>query len=250
MSETSDEIPQPRCISCAKLLDEDEGTPMRALRPSLAEYVRGKLAGRDLAADDDICRTCMFRFRAEHVLSDLEAERGQLTTIEREVAEKAADHETVARRIDEEFSRTATRGQRMADSVARVGGSWPFVIGFLTFLALWMAVNVWLLVSRAFDPYPFILLNLVLSCIAALQAPIIMMSQNRAAARDRLQADEDFRVNLKAELEIAALHEKVDHLLHAQWENLVEMQEAQLDLLKELVSVTRGTNASGKKPPI
>ena len=90
------------------------------------------------------------------------------------------------------------------------------------------------LATRAFDPYPFILLNLVLSCIAALQAPVIMMSQNRQVARDRMQAEQDFRVNLKAELEIASLHEKVDHLLHAQWERIVELQEMQLELLNEL----------------
>jgi uncharacterized membrane protein len=93
-----------------------------------------------------------------------------------------------------------------------------------------------LLRDKAFDPYPFILLNLVLSCIAALQAPVIMMSQNRSAARDRMQADQDFRINLKAEIEIAALHEKVDHLLHAQWEQLIEMQETQLELLGDLTA--------------
>lgn len=219
---------------------------MRAIRPSLADYIRARLLDREIVDDDEICRACRYRYRTAHVLNELEAERGQLTAIEREVAQKAAEHETVARRIDEAFVRGATTGQRTADAVARVGGSWPFVIGFLVFLGIWMAVNAWLLVTRAFDPYPFILLNLVLSCIAALQAPIIMMSQNRAAMRDRMQADEDYRVNLKAEIEIAALHEKVDHLLHAQWENLIEMQETQIDLLEELVALTR---ANGKRPP-
>ena len=116
-----------------------------------------------------------------------------------------------------------TVGERLADNVARVGGSWAFVIGFGVVLVVWMALNV-AMMGRAFDPYPFILLNLVLSSLAAIQAPIIMMSQNRTSARDRAQADEDFRVNLKAELEVAALHEKMDHLLHEQWESLLDMR--------------------------
>ena len=107
-----------------------------------------------------------------------------------------------------------------------------FVIGFLAVLGGWIALNVSLAVS-AFDPYPYILLNLVLSCIAALQAPIIMMSQNRQSARDRMQAEQDFRVNLKAELEIASLHHKLDHLLHSQWARMVELQEVQIELLTE-----------------
>ncbi len=227
------------CVSCGRAVPEEEGTPLRAFRPSLADYVRGVLVARPLEEDDEICRTCTIRLRTEHVLRDLESERGQLSEIEREVARKAAEHDTVAQRIDESFAADATFGQRTADAMARVGGSWPFVVGFLMLLGGWMALNVWVLATRAFDPFPFILLNLVLSCIAALQAPIIMMSQNRAAARDRLQADQDYRVNLKAELEIAALHEKVDHLLHAQWENLIEMQQTQLDLLRDIVERDR-----------
>jgi uncharacterized membrane protein len=140
----------------------------------------------------------------------------------------------VAEHIEEDFQRSKTFGQRLADSVARVGGSWPFVVGFVLVLLAWTGVNTWLLRGKAFDPYPYILLNLVLSCIAALQAPIIMMSQNRSAEHDRRRAEQDFRVNLKAELEIASLHDKVDHLLHAQWEHLVEMQEMQIDLLTQI----------------
>ena len=117
-----------------------------------------------------------------------------------------------------------------------MGGSWPFVLGFLATLLLWVALNSLALRDEAFDPYPYILLNLVLSSVAALQAPIIMMSQNRLSARDRLQANQDFRINLKAELEVSSLHEKVDHLLHSQWQHMVELQELQIDLLTELAS--------------
>jgi len=98
----------------------------------------------------------------------------------------------------------------------------------------WIGINSWLLQAKAFDPYPYILLNLVLSCLAAIQAPIIMMSQNRASARDRIRADEDYKINLKAELEIHALHDKIDHLLHVQWERMAEIQQTQLEVLREL----------------
>jgi uncharacterized membrane protein len=179
------------------------------------------------------CRSCLKRERIQYVLARLEQERGELSAVESDVARRAGDHEAIAEHLEREFARNATRGQRVADAVAAVGGSWPFVIGFLVVLALWVALNV-ALASRAFDPYPFILLNLVLSCLAALQAPIIMMSQNRRSARDRMEADLDFRTNLKAELEIASLHEKIDHLLHGQFERMVELQEVQIELLNDL----------------
>src|SRR5262249_43022531 len=152
------------------------------------------------------------------LLDKLAEDRGELSAIESEVASKAVDHLAIAEHTEEEFRRCSTRGQRLADAVARVGGSWPLVVGFLLLLLAWTALNTWWMRGRAFDPYPYILLNLVLSCVAALQAPIIMMSQNRMAEYDRKKADEDFRVNLKAEIEVASLHDKVDHLLHAQWE--------------------------------
>jgi len=185
-----------------------------------------------------ICRTCLKRERVQYVLARLEQERGELSVVEAEVARRAGEHISIAENLEREFARHATRGQRIADAVAAVGGSWPFVIGFLVVLALWVALNV-ALAARAFDPYPFILLNLVLSCLAALQAPIIMMSQNRLSARDRVEADLDFRTNLKAELEIASLHEKIDHLLHGQFERMVELQEVQIELLNDLADERR-----------
>ncbi len=180
-----------------------------------------------------LCRSCLKRERVQLVLERLAQERGALSAVEAEVARRASEHSSIVENLEREFARQITFGQRIADTVAAVGGSWPFVIGFLIVLAIWIAVNLGL-AARAFDPYPFILLNLVLSCLAALQAPVIMMSQNRLSARDRIEADLDFRTNLKAEIEIASLHEKMDHLLHAQFERMVELQEVQLDLLAEL----------------
>jgi uncharacterized membrane protein len=118
--------------------------------------------------------------------------------------------------------------------LATFGGSWKFIISFLTVLLLWIALNSVVILSKAFDPYPFILLNLVLSCLAAIQAPIILMSQNRQDAKDRLRSDYDYRVNLKAELEVRYLHQKLDHFLKREWQTLLEIQEIQVELMKEL----------------
>ncbi len=182
-----------------------------------------------------LCRSCYHKKRATSLLEQLEKERGELSSMEADISRKAAEHSAIAEHIGDQFARGLTIGQRLADKVASVGGSWPFVIGFLLIMAVWIGINSWALQDKAFDPYPYILLNLALSCLAALQAPVIMMSQNRAAARDRLQADEDYKINLKAELEVGTLHEKMDHLLHVQWERMVQIQQEQIDLLEELL---------------
>lgn len=138
-----------------------------------------------------------------------------LTESENRVLQSAIDHSTISRDINDVHSRTLSRGDRLADALARVGGSWSFIAGFLAFLVVWTIVNTLLLSAEAFDPYPFIFLNLVLSMVAAIQAPVIMMSQNRQAERDRIDASHDYEVNLKAEIEIMALHEKFDDIRHA-----------------------------------
>jgi uncharacterized membrane protein len=141
-----------------------------------------------------------------------------LSEQESRVLQSALDRKPVSR----DLSRGAqtSRADRIADAIARVGGSWTFILSFIAFLILWIGANAWLLSRDAFDPYPFIFLNLVLSMIAALQAPIIMMSQNRQAARDRIDAAHDYEVNLKAEIEIMALHEKLDELRRREIVNL------------------------------
>lgn len=128
-----------------------------------------------------------------------------------------------------------TFGQRVADKVADFGGSWTFIISFMVFLLLWIAFNVFWLNNKGFDPYPFILLNLILSCIAAMQAPIIMMSQNRQEAKDRERAEKDFIINLKAEQEIRVLQQKMDHILKHQHEELMAIQQQQLQLMEQLL---------------
>jgi len=128
-----------------------------------------------------------------------------------------------------------TFGQRIADHIAEFGGSWTFIISFFTFLLILMAINIWLLANKPFDPYPFILLNLILSCLAAIQAPVIMMSQNRQEQKDRKRSENDYKINLKAELEIKLLHEKIDHLMEHQNRRLFEIQAVQTDYLEDLL---------------
>ncbi len=142
----------------------------------------------------------------------LDLDEGELRPREKAVIERVAKRLAISRNINIDIQKATTFGQRLADRVAEVGGSWSFIIGFGVFIAVWMSVNTWLALVGAFDPYPFIFLNLMLSLLAAVQAPVILMSQNRAAARDRLTATHDYEVNLKAEIEIAALHEKLDQI--------------------------------------
>ena len=169
--------------------------------------------------------------RFEHLL---DSQHAHISKLQRIVKEAMDEEQLILNRLSNPPSEVLTRGQRISDKVARFGGSWAFILSFITVIVAWIAFNTMAANRDDFDPYPFILLNLVLSCVAALQAPIIMMSQNRLAARDRAQADQDFRTNLKAELEIATLHEKMDHLLHSQWQRMVELQQVQLDLLREI----------------
>jgi uncharacterized membrane protein len=165
---------------------------------------------------------------------------------ERRVIRLFSERRHISHDANRKFDEALTVGQRLADRVASFGGSWTFIMLFGTILLFWIVLNSWLLVRRGsvFDPYPYILLNLVLSMLAALQAPVIMMSQNRHAAKDRLDAAHDYEVNLKAELEICALHEKLDHLRDQQWTELVAMQREQIQLLTELLRKKQPTDGS------
>ncbi len=161
----------------------------------------------------------------------------QLNARAQKVARHLAERKPIARDLTTDDERPPTRGQRAADAVASFGGSWLFVGLFGATLAAWIAVNAVLVATRGstFDPYPFILLNLVLSMLAAIQAPVILMSQNRQSEKDRQHAQHDYEVNLKAELEIMLLHQKIDTLRQTQWTELLELQQQQLALLTGLL---------------
>jgi uncharacterized membrane protein len=153
--------------------------------------------------------TSEIRYLAQQLLH---AGLAPLSEREARVIARVAKRVHTARNVNREFEQRLTVGQRLADQVAAIGGSWGFIVGFGVFLGLWVALNVIVLVETAFDPYPFVFLNLLLSMLAALQAPVIMMSQNRQAAKDRLAAALDYEVNVKAEISIAHLHDKIDQL--------------------------------------
>ncbi|MEP6946735.1 MAG: DUF1003 domain-containing protein [Acidobacteriota bacterium] len=167
----------------------------------------------------------------------LNREWSVLSAKEQEVLESIATNSNVARNINRDMDATRTFAERTADQIAAFGGSWKFLGLFAGTLIVWIILNSYILTIRGdeFDPYPYILLNLFLSMLAAIQAPVIMMSQNRQAVHDRLDASHDFEVNLKAELEIRRLHEKLDDLRETQWSELVRMQQQQLNLLERLL---------------
>lgn len=175
------------------------------------------------------------KYRRLYLTKLVEQERGELALIDRDVMQAIKNNSILSENIEPEIGSKLTTGQKLADKIAQFGGSWIFIIVFFSFLILWMVVNVWLLFSKPFDPYPFILLNLILSCLAAIQAPIIMMSQNRQEQKDRQRSEHDYKIDLKAELEIKLLSEKIDHLLVYQNKKLLEIQEVQIDYLEDLL---------------
>ena len=220
------------CGICGKTFSLRDLVPGTALRDVVAQQILHDYP--DWSQEKFICRPDLNRYRGEYVHSLLESEKGELTSLENEVLTSLRNHETLSKNVDSEFEGEWTLGERLADRIATFGGSWIFLILFGLFLLVWISINSFILYAHPPDPYPYILLNLILSCLAAIQAPIIMMSQNRQEAKDRLRSEHDYQVNLKADLEIRHLHEKLDHLLSHQWERLAQIQEIQLELLAEI----------------
>jgi len=222
----------PRCQICGKDDPATDLIPAMLVRPIIVDLISKSYP--DWSNEGFICLNDLNGFRNDYLRSLLETEKGELSALEAEVVESLAKHENLSSDIDREFDSALSFGERLSDKIAEFGGSWRFLIIFAGVLSLWIAINSIYLFTRPFDPYPYILLNLILSCLAAVQAPIIMMSQNRQEDKDRLRGAHDYQVNLKAELEIRHLHQKIDHLLSRQWERLVEIQEMQFELLQEI----------------
>src|SRR5438552_7966026 len=220
------------CEVCKKSNSPHSGMIAELIRPSLLEFIKKKLP--DLDSKAFICLDDLGNFRKDYIKEVLEDEIGELSVLDQEVIESLEQHEILSADIEKQFEKKLTFGERLSDRIAEFGGSWKFLITFGAVIVVWIGANAVLLATRAFDPYPFILLNLVLSCLAAIQAPVIMMSQNRAESRDRLRAENDYKVNLKAELEIRHLHEKIDHMLRRQYNRLFEIQQIQIELLEEI----------------
>lgn len=174
-------------------------------------------------------------FREKYITDYLTKELGQLSDLEQRVLSSFQNNSTLSDKVENDDNTALTFGQKVADKVATFGGSWTFIISFCSFLLVWILINIFWFKNQGFDPYPYILLNLILSCIAALQAPVIMMSQNRQEEKDRIRAKNDYMINLKSELEIRMLHEKIDHLIMHQQEELLEIQKVQIDMMQDIL---------------
>jgi uncharacterized membrane protein len=220
------------CQICGKQKGVDDCVPGISVRGSLTDLI--KKDHPDWTPEGFICKDDLNHYRTQYVKQTLEIEKGELSTLEQQVMKSMAEQEILSKNINVEFEQKLTLGNRLADRMASFAGSWTFIISFFIVLVFWIGINAFVLLYHPFDPYPFILLNLILSCLAAIQAPIILMSQKRQETKDRLRSEHDYVVNLKAELEIRHLHEKMDHLLTNQWQRLLEIQEIQTDLIEEL----------------
>ncbi len=225
------------CQICKEHKKKSDIIPLELIDTPLLEFIKEKFP--DCTGNGYICKTDIRNIRLNYVEEILKKEKGELSNLENKVLASLKEQETISQNINIEFDKKLTFGEKISDKLATFGGSWRFIIIFLALLVMWIILNSINLLGKNFDPYPFILLNLILSCIAAIQAPIIMMSQNRMEAKDRLRARNDYVVNLKAELEIRNLNERIDNLLTEQWQRLLEIQKIQLDIMNEITAKNR-----------
>ncbi len=225
------------CQICGQEKELSQVWPGELVREGLLQLIRKNHP--HWSQDGYICLPDLNRFRAEYVENLLQEDLGQTSTLQQQVLSSLKEHELLSRNLNVEFEQELTFWERLSDKVASFGGSWGFIIGFALVIALWVTVNTMAWWQQPFDPYPYIFLNLVLSGLAGFQAPIILMSQSRQDAKDRLRSEYDYRINLKAELEIRHLHEKLDLLLSQQWRRLLEIQRVQLQVMEELGEVCR-----------
>ena len=189
----------------------------------------------DFDVNDSISVQELNVYREKYISKFLQTEISQLSKLEKDVVRSLGDDTSFVAKVEEEVD-TRNYGQIVADKVAAFGGSWTFIIAFFIFISIWIGSNVIIFTNKEFDPYPFILLNLILSCVAALQAPVIMMSQNRQEEKDRERAKKDYMINLKSELEIRMLDDKIDHLVMHQQQELIEIQKVQIEMMNDILN--------------
>ena len=189
----------------------------------------------DFDVNDSISVQELNVYREKYISKFLQTEISQLSKLEKDVVRSLGDDTSFVAKVEEEVD-TRNYGQIVADKVAAFGGSWTFIIAFFVFITIWISSNVIIFTNKEFDPYPFILLNLILSCVAALQAPVIMMSQNRQEEKDRERAKKDYMINLKSELEIRMLDDKIDHLVMHQQQELIEIQKVQIEMMNDILN--------------
>jgi uncharacterized membrane protein len=221
-----------KCDVCKKLFSESELISGHGIDHGIEKIIQ-----KDFPEWDDykqICKNDFHIYQAKYISSIIDEETGRVKELNDAVLHSITDNETIAENVNQSIKEKMKMGDAISDKVASFGGSWKFIIFFFVVLFSWIIINSIVLLQKPFDPYPFILMNLILSCIAAIQAPIIMMSQNRQEKKDRLRSENDYKVNLKSEIEIRTLHEKVDHLLLDQWSRMMKIQEMQIEMLEEI----------------
>lgn len=219
-----------------KTFPEREKVSVKIIRDSIVSLILKDYP--NLTSDQFIAISELNVYREKYIAGYLSKEIGELTSFEEKVVNSLGSDALLVNQVEEE-STNYTAGQIVADKVASFGGSWTFIILFGVFILIWIVSNIYLLADKGFDPYPFILLNLLLSCLAALQAPVIMMSQNRQEEKDRDRAKKDYMINLKSELEIRMLHEKMDHLILHQQQELLEIQKVQIEMMNDILNRTK-----------
>jgi len=204
-----------------------------SIRPAILDKIKESFP--DFNENSFITLQELNEFREKYITDYLSQELKALTILEHKVIKNFKGRSTISDKLEEDQEEAPTFGQKMADRVATFGGSWTFITYFGVFLLIWISLNALVFLNHGFDPYPFILLNLILSCLAAIQAPVILMSQNRQEEKDRERSKKDYMINLKAELEIKALHEKIDHLIIYQQEQLLDIQKVQIEMMNDIL---------------
>lgn len=222
-----------QCSVCKNKFSPKQTTPLATIRDSLLKFVIKRNPDVDIE-NGYICVNDLNLIRREYFKKLIQEEKGDLTEVENAVVNALEEHEVVSKHLPQFDPDAGTFGERLSDKIATFGGSWTFIIIFLIAMTIWIVWNS--ASSVRFDPFPYILLNLFLSCLASLQAPIIMMSQNRLQVHDRLSQEQDYKVNLKSEVEIRVLNEKIDKLISHQWQRLLEIQEMQMDFMEQMTS--------------
>ena len=237
------------CQICGATKTEAEVWPGTLLQEGLEETIRKRYPHWN--PDGYICMADLNRLRGEYMEDLLQEDRGQVTALQQQTLSAIEQHELLSRNLNVAFEKDLTFWERLSDKVATFGGSWGFILGFGAIICLWIAVNSVALLTEPFDPYPYIFLNLVLSGLAGFQAPIILMSQNRQDSKDRLRSEFDYRINLKAELEIRTLNEKMDLMLKEQWHRLLKIQRLQFQVMEELAGMCgKPWGGSGDRPEV
>jgi uncharacterized membrane protein len=235
------------CIITGKEFPPEELVPFSALDRNMQEFVKSRFMIPD--NESYIGQDQILNLKKDYLNKLLSDEFGELDELEHAVINSISHNKLLSEKIEDTMDDRLTFGDRVADKIASFGGSWTFIIAFFAFILAWISINIFILVTKPFDPYPFILLNLLLSCLAAIQAPIIMMSQNRQEAKDRIRSEHDYKINLKAELEIQLLHKKIDHMIIHQSKRLLEIQGIQTEMMNAIWQKLGRTNGNGDQNP-